>query len=517
MCARSKPRTPNSKRSVEKKSEREKSLQKYKNRAKKQRRRTLEEKDRNMAAMCGAKPRLFESVLIVSLEPSLGCGEAAIMKPTVSYRFPEDQAGADVSPELFFPDYTHAQKTRFCREEFVLALTDEAGKRKNAYCHKFLPPEYEKVGGYPAVLVVISPIRNDIFYLDVARTIRKYLEKSYDHLTSFLTSIVRHNYPQNRGASLVVVEKSSSGRPNRFEIFNHGTILGRTDCSKVIERISPEVTACVIAALLGEQRVLLAERTVCMASKLVQVMEALIQPFCWPHVFIPAVPDNLLDLCHNPTPYLMGILRNNLAPIHDLIVADQHNKNELDQMDFVFIDASNGLINPPPEPFLSDGDVAAWKLETALSFCERLGMPRKACMALITGFRNAISSGTGSAADLRVETVMLSWYASLFGHYKTVCCQCDWGGALFKQRLVEMQPDKSVRPYLSYLVETVMFHEWIMKRTSKEILPPDPLPGSEEYLNRRIDKLYAAGVNSFATKPLAKMFNKVTNVLRAKK
>lgn len=53
-------------------------------------------------------------------------------------------SGADVSPELFFPDYTHAQKTRFCREEFVLALTDEAGKRKNAYCHKFLPPEYEK-------------------------------------------------------------------------------------------------------------------------------------------------------------------------------------------------------------------------------------------------------------------------------------------------------------------------------------------------------------------------------------
>ncbi|KAK6042142.1 hypothetical protein COOONC_20353 [Cooperia oncophora] len=113
------------------------------------------------------------------------------------------------------------------------------------------------------------------------------------------------------GASLVVVEKCSdvTGLPDRVEIFNQGTILGRNGCAKIIERISPEITTCIIASLLGEQRILLADRTVCAVSKLVQSMEALIQPFCWPHVFIPAVPDNLIDLCHNPTPYLMGILR----------------------------------------------------------------------------------------------------------------------------------------------------------------------------------------------------------------
>lgn len=154
--------------------------------------------------------------------------------------------------------------------------------------------------------------------------------------------------------------------------------------------------------------------------------------------------------------------------------------------------------------------------QCAVSFCQRLGMPKKVSMALITGLRSALAEGSGPAADLRVENIILLWYASLFGHYKTISGECQWGSE-FKRRLVETQPDKSVRPYLSFLCETVMFHEWVVKRCSKAPEPSDPLPGSEEFLSGRIDKLYSAGVNCFSTKPLTKMINKVSNVLRAKK
>ncbi|KHJ99980.1 hypothetical protein OESDEN_00043 [Oesophagostomum dentatum] len=143
-------------------------------------------------------------------------------------------------------------------------------------------------------------------------------------------------------------------------------------------------------------------------------------------------------------------------------------------------------------------------------------MPKKVSMALITGLRSALSGGAGPAADLRVENIMLMWYASLFGHYKTIAAGLEWGPE-FKQRLVDAQSDKSIRPYLSYLCETVMFHEWVVKRCSKSPDPSDPLPGSEEFLNRRIDKFHSTGVNCFATKPLSKMFTKVTNALRVKK
>ncbi|KAK5966025.1 DENN domain protein [Trichostrongylus colubriformis] len=489
-------------------------------RARNQRRRTLQEKDRCMAAMCGSVPQLFESVLIITLEPVSSTSGDSDRKPMITYRFPEDEDAEEVPPELFFPDYSRAQRRKYCNEEFVMALTDVKGARKNAYCLKFLNSRDDhKKGSYPGVLVVISPIRNDIFYLDLARNIHKYLERGTIRLTCFLEAIFNHSYPQVKGASLVVVEKCSdvTGRPDLIEIFNQGTILGRNGLAKIVERISPEITTCIIASLLGEQRILLADHTVCAVSKLVQSMEALIQPFCWPHVFIPAVPDNLIDLCHNPTPYLMGILRNNLVPIRDLITATADTEN-IEQMDFVFIDADTGLIYPPPEPYVCNTNIVVWKQQCAVRFCKRLGMPKKVSMALITGLRAALVDGTGASADLRIENMMLIWYASLFGHYKNITCQCDWGGQQFKQRLVENQSDKVIRPYLSYLTETVMFHEWIMKRSESTFAEPtDPLPGTEDYLNRQIDKLYSAGVNCFTTKRLAKLFTKVTAVLRVKK
>ena len=48
---------------------------------------------------------------------------------------------------------------------------------------------------------------------------------------------------------------------------------------------------------------------VAVVAQTVQCLEALIRPLVWPHTYVPVVPDNLCDLAHNPTPYLMGILR----------------------------------------------------------------------------------------------------------------------------------------------------------------------------------------------------------------
>ncbi|RCN48388.1 hypothetical protein ANCCAN_05536, partial [Ancylostoma caninum] len=103
---RSKPRTPKGKRpgDCHRESEEEivtRSLQKQKVRARHYRRRTLEERDKYMAAMCGTSPQLFESVLIVSLESTNCCGEEPKRKPTITYRFPEDKNGLSLS--LLFP------------------------------------------------------------------------------------------------------------------------------------------------------------------------------------------------------------------------------------------------------------------------------------------------------------------------------------------------------------------------------------------------------------------------------
>ncbi|WKY17279.1 hypothetical protein Q1695_001691 [Nippostrongylus brasiliensis] len=479
----------------------------------------LNEKRRCLLPIRNPSPQLFDAVLIVSLSVKCSANECyRNIKPVVTYRFPEETVKDSISPEFFFPDFTHDQSKMFLKEEFVIVLTNDKGARSNAYCAKFLSllddgDSSDSIN--PSVLVVISSNRNDVFYLNLVSVIKKHAEKSQEHLTCFLSSIAKNDYPQKRGASLVVVERYPACIPNRTEIVNNGTALGRSSSSKIIERISPEITACVIAALLAERRILLVDHSVCTASEMVHVMEALIQPLIWPYVFIPVIPDTLSDLTQNPTPYLMGILRKNIVHIRDLIVSEQCTLNDIDPEHFIFIDSQSGLLNPLPHPCPATGVTSSWKQHCALHFCERMGMPKKAAMALITGFRDALVDGSGTAADIKVENVMLLWYASIFGHYTLTARQCEWGSSSFNKRLVEMQPDKMIRPYLSYLCETVMFQEWIMNRLSKQGVSTDPLPGTVEYQSGRIDKLYSAGVNCFTAKPSTKVLKRVANILKS--
>lgn len=106
------------------------------------------------------------------------------------------------------------------------------------------------------------------------------------------------------------------------------------------------------------------------------MLEALIRPLSWPHTFIPIVPDNLLDLCDNPTPYLMGILRSNLNKVKELII---ENKEDIDrrqvrqqsgylynppmQMDFVFVDIDAGVVVPAPETAPTAGNLDGWRYD----------------------------------------------------------------------------------------------------------------------------------------------------------
>uniref|UniRef100_A0A1I7WQ31 Transposase n=1 Tax=Heterorhabditis bacteriophora TaxID=37862 RepID=A0A1I7WQ31_HETBA len=75
----------------------------------------------------------------------------------------------------------------------------------------------------------------------------------------------------------------------------------------------------------------------------------------------------------------------------------------------------------------------------------------------------------------------MSWYSSLFGHYRFVGCHLNWNDDA-RRRLVSGHPCKITRQYLSYLTETVTLDEWMAKR-------------------------------SITPKPIARMVTKVSNVL----
>lgn len=50
----------------------------------------------------------------------------------------------------------------------------------------------------------------------------------------------------------------------------------------------------------------------CYHSKLSMCIEGLcasLYPFHWQHTLVPLVPSTMVDLCHAPTPYVIGLLK----------------------------------------------------------------------------------------------------------------------------------------------------------------------------------------------------------------
>uniref|UniRef100_A0A1I7WQ36 UDENN domain-containing protein n=1 Tax=Heterorhabditis bacteriophora TaxID=37862 RepID=A0A1I7WQ36_HETBA len=284
------------------------------------RRRTLAQFDKQVAALCGSEPRLFEFVLLVELvEKSFSeCGKP-LLKPVTTFRFPEDKDEKGYT--LYFTYVISKIKLKMLKEvsrpnySFLIFLICDD------YPMMIIGREMKNLSLPSRIMLLFekTPIVLSFFQIEV-KTVNGGVYPSVNCSLLFIAVIVLIFF-KVAGSSLVILERYPNGTQRRLEIRNHGTVLGKTGCALVIERflipLSPEITVCIVAALLGEQRVLLAGNTVCSTTKTVQVMEALLRPLCWPHTFIPAVPDNLFDLCHNPTPYLMGILRlgsTNMAP-----------------------------------------------------------------------------------------------------------------------------------------------------------------------------------------------------------
>ena len=130
---------------------------------------------------------------------------------------------------------------------------------------------------------------------------------------------------------------------------------------------------------------------------------------------------------------------------------------------------------------------------------------------------------------------MIKWYAELFGHYRFVGAHQLWNNES-KELLVSGQPNKDYRRFLKYLKETVMFEDWILSRVSpchsikydyfqspKEKsngtvrIEEEPLPSSEDDLNRRIDEYWMTDFNSFTPKEMRRLAHRVANIFGLRK
>lgn len=67
--------------------------------------------------------------------------------------------------------------------------------------------------------------------------------------------------------------------------------------------------------LMLEHKILFTCHNYTLLTFICEGLRLLFEPFDWPHVFVPVLPDFLLDFVYSPTPFILGIYSPNLSPL----------------------------------------------------------------------------------------------------------------------------------------------------------------------------------------------------------
>ncbi|MFH4974072.1 hypothetical protein AB6A40_000781 [Gnathostoma spinigerum] len=263
-------------------------------------------------------------------------------------------------------------------------------------------------------------------------------------------------------------------------------------------------------------------KSVCHA---VQSLASLLLPFSWPYTLVPVLPDTLLELANSPTPYLMGVLRNNLYKLKDLLLGNCDDCcDDLLQGCVVIVDLDGGIFVPQPSELYIASHGVDYKERSALALCERLLLPKKLALSLISSFKEALSFGIGPRADDLLQKSVISWYASLIGHYKACGFHAAFNDTELKGdvepfrtaaiQLVSAHTSRSSRRFTEWFVETGIFRDWIRRRVTINNNRKDPLlANSEDAANQKLDELSLTLAPSLTHKRLTSIFSKAHSAL----
>ena len=80
--------------------------------------------------------------------------------------------------------------------------------------------------------------------------------------------------------------------------------------------------AVLIGALMLERRVIIVGETLQDVSECIHGAIATLAPLQWHHIFIPLVPDAMLDYLAAPSPYFVGLLRSQMPKVRKVSLGD---------------------------------------------------------------------------------------------------------------------------------------------------------------------------------------------------
>lgn len=395
--------------------------------------------------------QLFEYVFVVKLKKV--SEKSKELTTELSYTFPPNPGrefkGKDLAllaiPQFCFPDIDQWKPTRSYRsEKFSFVLTDIEGNRRFGYCRRLLP-----VGSgprLPEVYCIVSPLGCFSLYEKILDHVENRRAVSSSAVFTFLKAIVANPFPRpGRSVEVRAFAADGSGMETVSLARPLDSRLEHVDFSLLFKTLSPRKVIQLFSSLLMERRVVLCAHSLSLLSGCAHALMALLYPFQWQHVFIPVLPNNLIDFVCSPLPFIIGINPACIKLLDDL---------ELDEVVVIDLEKSKFV--------RKIGDETSILPNKLFQFLEHsLGSS-----VISSEFRKSPSHRSGRADEIIVNT-FLTFFVYLYGNYSQYMKVVNGStGACELQRsdFVKQFSSKSIKRFLEAFHLSQMFENFIEER-----------------------------------------------------
>nr|XP_039257100.1 DENN domain-containing protein 1A-like [Styela clava] len=197
-----------------------------------------------------------------------------------------------------------------------------------------------------------------------------------------------------------------------------------------ISAIHPKNMLEIFAALMFERRIIFAATSLSILTGCIFAAEALLFPLTWQHIFIPLLPQDIIDYCHAPMPFIVGLHASLLPLVQQSALSDG----------VVIVDIDEKTVTTPYD------DLDNMPSEATSFLRSHLGKPN-------------IAVGTNLAE------AFLKTQARLIGGYRSALKFRMGESIVFDdEKFIELHKVGSRRNFAESLVQLQTFREFVDKR-----------------------------------------------------
>ncbi|KNC81802.1 hypothetical protein SARC_05887 [Sphaeroforma arctica JP610] len=185
---------------------------------------------------------------------------------------------------------------------FTLALTDDKGQRQFGYCR------YVKEPGTSITLCfcVLSYLPQVEFFDQVLDVLLDMWDDSLDMVQIFMTELLAQKVPESGGS----VRCTPRGQTCRL-LFPNTRLLPsmphNLNLTTFFNKVKIDMMLSLFTSLLLERRIILTSDRLSVLTASANALNTLLYPLSWQHIFIPVLPEQLLDYVTAPMPFLVGV------------------------------------------------------------------------------------------------------------------------------------------------------------------------------------------------------------------